>query len=198
MDARTRLIGPPPLEVRLVGVGGLCVFAVIATLVSLTDSIDGGGRSFLLWGTSLTTWVWLHLLIATSHIAVRDRDLVFVDVIIERAVPAAEVLGAYGDDGVGVELRRGGSIGSAAYGSSLPQALRPYRRYLDLADAIDAWVHATSAVPTPRRRRSRVVRWQLRRSACHILVVSAAGSYLWMLLLWLFADVLRPLVGIRG
>ena len=171
-------------------------WTTIATLVSLSDSTTGGVESFVRWGTGLTVAVWLSALYASSHITVRGRELVFVDMIVERSVPASAIAAVHGDRGVGVTLRSGRSIGSLAYGDSLLQQMRPYPRSLALAEAIRQWLAATGSPPDGSTDTASPIRWHVRRSALRILAVSGLASCSWMVLLWGFAHPLRALLGI--
>lgn len=175
----------------------MVVFVVISTLVSLSDAaVAGNGQPFLVWGAGLTVWVWLFAQYSTSHIGVRSDELLFVDVLVERSVRASEIEQVHGDDGVGVELRSGDKVGSFAYGPSLPQSFRPYRRYLQVAREIEHWREGVADVSSAVRDRSHGVRWRLRRRSLLALLAAAISSYAWMLVLWLLAAPLRMTFGI--
>lgn len=167
-------------------------FVVVSTLVSLSDSLEAGGSSFARWGAGLTAAVWVGALYGTSHIATRADQLVFADVIVERAVPAALIASVDGTNGVRVLLVDGRTRGSLAYGPSNLQALRPFASYRYVADQIASWL----AEPHPGHADVLHARIRPRRSAATILLVAAAASYTWMGALWAFADPIRRLLGV--
>lgn len=171
-------------------------WTTIATLVSLSVSTTGGVESFVRWGTGLTVAVCISALYASSHIAVRGRELVFVDLIVERSVPASAIAAVHGDRGVGVTLRTGRRIGSLAYGDSLLQQMHPYPRSVAVAEAIRQWLAETTSAPDGSADAGAPIRWRARRSAPRILAMSGLASYSWMVLLWGFAHPLRALFGI--
>lgn len=196
MNRAARVIGRSSTESLIAGVLSVGAWTTIATLVSLSDSTTGGVESFVRWGTGLTVAVCISALYASSHITARGRELVFVDLIVERSVPAAAIAEVHGDRGVGVTLRSGRSVGSLAYGDSLLQQMHPYPRSLALAEAIRQWLAATRSAPDASAETGSRVHWRPRRSALRILATSGLASYSWMVLLWGFAHPLRALFGI--
>lgn len=198
VNRKTRVVGRPSTESRIAGALSVGAWTTVATLVSLSDAATDGKASFVRWGAGLTVAVWISALYATSHIAVRDRELVFVDLLVERSVPASAIAEVHGDRGVGVTLRTGRSIGSLAYSDSVLQQMRPFPRSRAVADAIRQWLAAMTGAPdgdaseVPGSR----VHWRARRTALRVLAMSALASYSWMVLLWGFAHPLRTLFGI--
>jgi hypothetical protein len=188
----TRVIRPASTEARIAGGLFIGVFAVVSTLVSLSDSLEAGGSSFVTWGAGLTAAAWVGALYGTSHIATHADQLVFADLVVERIVPAALIASVDGTNGVRVQLVDGRTLGSLAYGSSSLQVRRPFAGYRHAASQIETWL----AEPRTGRTDALRMRVRPRRAALTVLLAAAAASSAWMAVLWGFAGPIRRLLGI--
>jgi hypothetical protein len=117
------------------GVGFVCV------AVAASDAHVGGGYSSYSRWMNVLAVVWTALWAAsTARVDADGPNLVLVDLVTVRRVPASIVSDVSGRNGLVVITRRGHRLASVAYGGSVLQQLVPSARYERAAGDVRTWL----------------------------------------------------------
>lgn len=179
----------------------------VCTVVPLSDR--GGFRSFFYYMLFLSCLLWLATGGASARIDMNDREVRFINLFTVARVPLGEISGVHGANGVVVRAA-GRRYESFAYGSSFLQRFFPSRRYRMVAERIQRGLCSSASTSQPRapflarpleiRPEGRAKHRSKSRagiSARKFLVVGfpcfVAVTQVYGVILWRFADVLRPI-----